>query len=262
MRIAQYFDVPSRRAFLDDSPEASGLLRRAPESIGAENRLLAHLPPPTLSRLAVYLEPVDLGRKDVLFRAHEPLTSAYFPLTAVVSYVARLEAGQTLEVGITGRDGIAGTAVLPGLTTMTCDGIVQVRGRALRIAADTLRREVLADPALGTAIGQYMHVLLARSMATSACNMFHAVEQRCIRWLLTLHDLLQHDDLPLTHELIAGLLGVHRPTITLVLRALHKRGLIDERRACVLIKDRPGLQAACCECYAVIRREQQRVLGY
>ena len=101
-----------------------------------------------------------------------------------------------------------------------------------------------------------------RSMQTSVCNMFHPVEQRCIRWLLTVNDLIANGDIPLTHDLMATALGVHRPTVTLVLRSLHKAGLVNESRGHIVIRDRRRLEQSCCECYRSMRSEQHRLLGY
>jgi len=231
-------------------------------SLLGRNKLLAGLEPSALARFVKELESVHLERKEVLFRAHEPLRVVYFPVSAVISFVSRLETGETLEVGLVGRDGLAGTAVFPGITTMSCDGIVQIPGLCLRIGADTLRREIQTLESLHSAIARYAQVLLIRSMQMSACNMFHSVEQRCIRWLLTVNDLVEDDAIPLTHELIATMLGVHRPTVTLTLRALHRAGLVNETRGRVLIRDRRKLEAACCECYRAMTDEQRRLLGY
>jgi CRP-like cAMP-binding protein len=230
--------------------------------VATGNQLLATLPPAAAARLQPHLEPVRLERRDVLFRAHEPLTAVYFPSTAVISFVGRLESGETLEVGLVGRDGLAGTAVFPGITTMSCDGIVQVPGLADRVSADVLRRELLRDESLYSAIGRFSQTLLARSMQMSVCNMFHPVEQRCIRWLLTVSDLIGQSGVPLTHDLLATRLGVHRPTVTLVIRSLHRAGLVNEERGRITIRDRDRLAAACCECYAAMRDEQRRLLGY
>jgi CRP-like cAMP-binding protein len=237
-------------------PEVPG----APLAVG--NRLLTSLRPSVLERIAGELHLVHLGRREFVFRAHEPLRMVHFPVSAVVSLVARLETGDTLEVGLVGRDGLAGTAVFPGITTMSCDGIVQLPGTAWRMNADTLRRELRAVEPLHAAVGRYAQVLLLRSMQMSACNMFHTVSQRCIRWLLTVNDLVQGDDIPLTHELIATMLGVRRPTVTLTLRALQRAGLVSESRGRVTIRDRRKLEQACCECYRVMADEQRRLLGY
>jgi len=227
-----------------------------------DNRLLGLLPPPVLARLKAHLEPVHLERKEILFRAHEPLRAAYFPNRAVVSLVSQLESGEALEVGMVGRDGLAGTAVLPGITTMPCDGVVQVPGLAQRMSADVLRRELLENESLYSVVGRFAQTLFVRSMQMSVCNMFHPVEQRCIRWLLTVSDLTGQNGIPLTHDLLATMLGVHRPTVTLVVRSLNRAGLVDEERGRITIRDRERLEAACCECYRVMRDEQRRLLGY
>jgi CRP-like cAMP-binding protein len=233
-----------------------------PTTAITENRLLATLPEGVLTALERQMHPVHLEWKEVLFRAHEPLATVYFPTSAVISFVAHLESGEALEVGLVGRDGLVGTSVFPGISTMSCDGMVQVPGWAFRMGADELRRQLLANQSLYSAIGRYAQVLLMRSMQMSVCNTFHSVEQRCVRWLLMVNDLLYHDDIALTHDLIATMLGVHRPTVTLVLRSLHKSGLIDEARGHVRLCDRAGLEAACCECYGLMRAEQRRLLSY
>jgi CRP-like cAMP-binding protein len=145
---------------------------------------------------------------------------------------------------------------------MTCDGIVLLPGSARRIGADVLRRELFANESLYAAIGRFVHVLLVRSMQISVCNAFHDIERRCIRWLLTVHDLIADSEIPLTHEEVATTLGVRRPTVTLVLGSLQRAGLIRERRGRIVIGDRSRLEAASCECYRMMRDEQKRLLGY
>ena len=219
------------------------------------------LPRTVLARLESHFQLVHLEKKEVLFRAHEPLRVVYFPLTAVVSFMSQLESGQSLEVGLVGRDGLAGTAVFPGIVTMTCDGVVQIPGRALRLSADVLRYELLTNEELSWTMARYTQVLLMRSMQMSLCNMFHSVEQRCIRWLLTVNDVIDHDEIPLTHDLIATMLGVRRPTVSLVLGTLRRAGMVTEQRGRILMRNRQKLEAACCECYGVMQEEQRRLLG-
>jgi CRP-like cAMP-binding protein len=230
-------------------------------SVRLGNQFLARLPRGALARLMPHLQEVALEGREVLFHAHEPLRDVYFPTTAVISLVSRLESGQTLEVGLVGRDGVAGTAVFPGISWMPCDGVVQIAGRACRISAETLRRELQGDERLYSAMGRFAQVLHVRCMQGSVCNMFHSVEQRCTRWLLTVSDISGSADLPLTHELIAVMLGVHRPTVSLVLKSLRGAGLIDEQRGRITLRDRHKLEEACCECYGVLRAEQMRLLG-
>ena len=251
----------ARRARGIDRPKLHVVARGARTSpTASDNRLLALLPPQAIARLLPHLEVATLRRNDVLFRAHEPLKAAYFPTSAVVSLVSTLESGESLEVGLIGRDGLAGTPCFPAFT-MSCDAIVQIPGQALRIDADLLRREARSNEALYTTLARFAQVLLARSMQMSACNMFHSVEQRCVRWLLAVSDLIDGGDVPLTHDLMATMLGVHRPTVTRVLRSLHTAGLIGERRGVIVVRDRSGLQRVCCECYRAMRDEERRLFG-
>jgi CRP-like cAMP-binding protein len=205
---------------------------------------------------------VYLRRQDVLFRGHEPLTVVHFPATAVVSLISTLESGESLELGIVGRDGFVPPALVPGVTTMPCDAVVQVPGLAWSISAEILRHEAMSDDSLYATLGRFTQLLLARSMQLSVCNVFHAVEQRCIRRLLTIGDLIDGDEIPLTHDLMAALLGVHRPTVTLVLRSLHHAGLVNGTRGHIAIRDRGRLESACCECYRAMRDQRGRLLGY
>ena len=248
-------DGRARRTRTTQEPGASS-------TAACRNQLLGLLPPIVLDRLKPHLTLVRLVRGDVLFRAREPLQVVHFPETAVVSFVSRLESGETLDVGLVGRDGLAATAVFPGITTMSCDGIVHIPGLSHRISADVLRQHVTADDSLRSTLGRFVHLLLGRSMQLSICNRFHSVEQRCIRRLLVVNDLITDAAIPLTHELLATMLGVHRPTVTLVIRALNHAGLVVEERGRIVIRDRRRLEAACCECYRLMRNEQLRLLGY
>jgi CRP-like cAMP-binding protein len=229
---------------------------------GGENQLLAHLPPEVVGRLAPYMDRIHLEHHQVLFRAQEPLAAVYFPDTAIVSLVSRLESGEALEVGLVGWDGIVGTALLPGIATQTYDAIVLMPGSARRLSVDVLRRELSGDVSVYATVERWVHVLLVRSMQLSVCNAFHRIEGRCMRWLLTVDDLVGNTEIPLTHEELATMLGVRRPTVTLVLGKLQRAGLIRERRGRIVIEDRAGLEAATCECYRLMRDEQRRMLGY
>jgi CRP-like cAMP-binding protein len=180
----------------------------------------------------------------------------------VVSLVARLESGEALEVGLVGCDGIVGTPLLSGVPTTTYDATVLVPGSALRVGADLLRRELLANVSAYSVIERFAHLLLVRSMQLSVCNALHEIERRCIRWLLSVDDLIAGREIPLTHEELATTLGVRRPTVTLVLGSLQRAGLIRESRGRIVIEDRLRLEAASCECYRLMRDEQRRLLGY
>jgi CRP-like cAMP-binding protein len=250
------------RGQLDCADPADPTARARTPGCAGENQLLAQLPPDVVSRLAPYLDRVQFERQQVLFRAQEPLTAVYFPDTAVVSLVARLESGEALEVGLVGCDGIVGTPLLSGVPRTTYDATVLVPGSARRVSANALRRELLANVSVYSVIERFVHVLLVRSMQLSVCNALHEIERRCIRWLLTVDDLIAGREIPLTHEELATILGVRRPTVTLVLGSLQRAGLIREARGRIVIEDRSRLEAASCECYRLMRDEQRRLLGY
>ena len=225
---------------------------RPAHALLTQNLLLASLPETDAARLAPHLELVHLGRHGLLFRAREPVRSVHFPLTAVISLIARLESGEALEVGLVGSDGIGEAAVLPGIASMSCDGEVLISGTALKISADVLKEMMHASESLCCAIARCTQLVLIRSMHVSVCNVFHSVEQRSIRWLLSVHDLSRQPDLPLTQELLATMLGVRRPTMTVVLGSLRKAGLVAEERGHIRLINRAGLERACCECYRVM----------
>ncbi len=226
------------------------------------NQLLGLLPPAVLEDLALHLKTVSLKPKQVVFRAHTPLAAAYFPITCVISLLTRLKSGETPEVGLVGRDGMGSIAVFPGVNTMPCDGVILIPGTAYRMDTDVIRQKVHQGGPLHDALGRYAHLTLARSMQTAACNSVHPVHERCVRWLLMTHDLVENDGFPLTQDVLAMMLGVRRPSVTIVARALQRAGLIDYRRGRVKILDRQGLEAASCECYRLMREEQRRLLGY
>jgi CRP-like cAMP-binding protein len=247
----------------DQRRRAAGSSGRAPEggaTDAAANQLLLRLPAPSGFRLTPHLQPVQLERHHVLFRSDDAASVVVFPISAVVSLVARVESGQTLEVGFIDRAGLVGGAAVTDIA-LPCDGIVQIGGSALRMDAAVFKQEVAADWSLAMAVERYSQLLLTRCMQLSACNMFHSAEQRCARWLLTMKDVVDHHEIPLTHESLASMLGVHRPTVTHVLGGLHRAGMIDEQRGRVTIANQAALEAVSCECYERIRLAERRILG-
>ena len=166
----------------------------------SSNWLFGSLPPAVFAYIRPHLERVTLDQKQVLFRANERLAVVHFPTTAVVSLVAALDSGETLEVGLTGREGLAGAVALPDVGSMPCDDIVQIPGVAYRLDAGIFRQALRNFEPLSLAVRRYAHLLLVRSMQMQVCDMFHSVEQRLTRWLLTLSDLAASVEIPLTHE--------------------------------------------------------------
>ena len=208
------------------------------------------------------LQRVPLRAGQWLFQAHDPLKSIYFPESGVVSLVVNLRSGEALEVGIVGNDGVVGITGFSRIDAMVCDGVVQIDGVAQRIEADLIRRQMAVHESLHALLSRYAELMLARCMQSAACIAFHPVKKRCARWLLVIHDLIGRDELPLTHDRLARMLGVRRVSVTLVLGALEASGLIGHSRGRLVIRRRGGLERASCECYQAMRDERLRLLGY
>ena len=223
---------------------------------------MARLPDALRASLDPHLHRVRLESGQPIFHAHEPLRAVYFPEIGVIALLTRLNGGETLEVGLVGKDGMVGVALLPGVNMMPCDAVVQVGGTALRMDSDVLKQAVKQPGLLHELLGRYAYSLFAQGVQTAACNAFHSVKERCARWLLMTHDLVEGDEFPITQNLLATMLGVRRPSITLVARALRRARLIDYRHGRMKIRDRRGIEAASCECYRLVREEQHRLLGY
>jgi CRP-like cAMP-binding protein len=230
-----------------------------PDFTRIANRLLGRLPPPLLDCLKPSLLRVPLEAGHRLFCAHEPIRALHFPESGVVSLVVTLKSGEALDVDVVGSDGVVG---LPGLgrdDAMGCDAVVQVTGAALRADADAVRRLMASEEPVRELMGRFTHWMLRRSMQSAACLAFHPVKARCARWLLMTRDLVGCDDLPLTHDRLARLLGVRRASVTLELGLLETAGLITHSRGRVAVRNRIGLERASCECYAAIRDERERL---
>ena len=242
--------------------DASAFESRFARSGVPGNQLLALIAADIREGLRVHLRRVALRTGQYLFRANEAIQSGYFPESGVVSLLARSAAGETLEVGLVGRDGMVGVALLPGLNMLPYDATVQIGGTALRIGARELAEAVRQSSSMHQLLGRYAYTVFGNGVQTSVCNNFHQVRERCARWLLMLHDLAEGNRFPLTHNLLALMLGVRRPSVTLAAHALQEQGLIEYHHGHVTVVNRRGLAAASCECYRLVRDEQRRLLGY
>src|SRR5215218_8741543 len=213
------------------------------------NRLLAMLPPAEYRRLLPLLKPVSLPVKKVLQKAHEPADYAYFPTRGVASAVTLMEGGAAIEVGTIGSEGVVGPAAYLGLPASPNEVFMQVGGEGLRMDAAALTKETSCDGPLRDVLARYHAFFLFQVSQSVACNGLHAVGPRCCRWLLMTPDRVGGDDLPLTHEFLAMMLGVRRASVTLVLQPLQEAGLIRTGRGAITVADRRGLEVAACECY-------------
>ena len=231
--------------------------RRPPA--GPRNRLLARLPEATYRRLVPLLEPVSLTIGLVVYEARAPIEFAYFPMGAVLSALTVMQDGNAIEVATIGNEGMVGHFGFGG-TRSPHRVIVQVADGGLRIASRSLDKEAARDDHLGKLLTAYHTAFLTQVSQSVACNGLHRLLQRCCRWLLMTRDRVGSDDLRLTHEYLALMLGARRASVTEALRPLQKAGLVKSYRGRITILDGAGLEASACECYFVVRNEYERLL--
>jgi CRP-like cAMP-binding protein len=225
------------------------------------NRLLAALPPGDFALLAPSLRPVELELRQVLHAPDEPIAAAYFPEAGMVSMIAALEDGAFQEVGLVGREGLVGLAVVLGADSTPIEALVQAPGPALRMPAAELVAAFERSTTLRAALLAFMQAFHLQVTRTAACNGRHALEERLARWLLMAHDRAESDRFPMTQEFMAMMLGVRRAGVSVAAGTLRQAGVVNYARGCVTILDRPGLEAASCGCYRAAREQAERLLG-
>ncbi len=225
-----------------------------------QNRLLAALPGKEYDRLRPHLVKVSLRLREILYEPSGPIPYVYFPLEGVVSLVLMMEGGFALEVGIIGNEGIVGTPVFLGFQSSLTRAISQVPGDALRMETTNFQEEMLRRGAMYGLVQRSTQAMINQISQSTVCNHRHSVKKRLCRWLLMSHDRVGTDEFPLTHEFLAQMLGVRRPTVTAAAGSLQTAGLIRYRRGRVTVLDRKGMEAAGCECYRVVAEELDRLL--
>jgi CRP-like cAMP-binding protein len=218
-----------------------------------KNGLLAALPQEVLSGLRRHLRPVSLPRGTTLCEAEEPLSRVYFVEAGAVSLVTVFADGGTAEMATIVREGVVGVGRLLGGEHALGRYLVALSGLALAIEASRFQSALGETPELRVACKVYAQAFLANLLQNVACNATHRVEQRCARWLLMCADQVDDASFELTQEYLADVLGVRRPTVTVVARALQNAGLIRYRRGAITVRDRPGLEAVACDCYRIVR---------
>src|SRR5216683_689442 len=223
-----------------------------------KNRILAALPQEDFGRYFAGLQPVSLPLKHILYQVGAPLDSIYFIEEGVGSVLTSMANGATIEVGMIGSEGIVGAAALLGGEVSAQQIVVQVPGAALKMPAAKCREAFDQSPAFRAAVLRYVAAFLDLGAQTAACNRLHSIEQRCARWFLMARDRMDGDVMPMTHEFLASMLGVRRAGITETTGELQRAGLIRNGRGAVTVVDRPGLEAAACECYGL---DHARLLG-
>ena len=230
--------------------------------LATQNRLLAALPADVRERLQADLELVPLVLGKVVYETNDALSHVYFPTTAIVSLLYTMENGTSAEMGVVGRDGVVGIAVFMGGDTTPNRAVVQGAGAAFRLALKPFREEFRRVGELHRLLLLYTQSLLTQMSQTAVCNRLHSVEQQLCRWLLLSHDRLESDELIMTQELIANMLGVRREGVSVAAHHLQHAGLIRYKRGHITIVDRPGLESRVCECYQVVKTECDRLLPY
>jgi len=225
-----------------------------------QNQLLAVLPQDVWQRLAPQMEQVDMPLGQVLCESGSTLKHVYFPVTSIVSLLYVMENGASAEIAVVGNEGIVGISLFMGGDSMPSRVVVQSAGRGLRLKAQLLKEEFnLGGPVMHVLL-RYTQALITQMAQTAVCNRHHALEQQLCRWLLLSLDRLSSNELLMTQELIANMLGVRREGVTEAALKLQKLGLISYARGRILVLDRAGLEARTCECYAVVKKEYDRLL--
>ncbi|HEX8686446.1 MAG TPA: Crp/Fnr family transcriptional regulator [Pyrinomonadaceae bacterium] len=228
----------------------------------AANRLLAALPKKEYQRLLPELEHVPLAFGDVLYEPGDAIDHVYFPDQGIISLLSKVEGQKVLEVGIVGNEGVAGLPVVLGVRVSLNRGLVQSAGTAARMKAAVLRREFKRDGVLQRLLHRYLHSLLTQISQSAVCNRFHTVDARLARWLLMTHDRVGSDGFELTQEFLSNMLGVRREAVSKAAGALQKREFVNYSRGHIAILNRAGLEATACQCYRVIKDENDHAFNY
>ena len=219
-----------------------------------QNQLIERLPRKDRARLLAVCEPCELTLGSVLCEPGRPTRHGWFPIGAFISLVAPIDGKPALEVGMAGREGMLGAHLALGVATVPLHAVVQGTGSALRLSATALRAELARSPALQRVLNRYLYVLMAQLTGSAACLRFHAIGPRLARWLLMSQDRSHAARFHVTHEFLAYMLGVRRVGVTAAASALQRGGLIEYHRGEMQVRDRKGLEAAACDCYANDRR--------
>lgn len=224
------------------------------------NQLLAALPQAEWERWSAQLEPVDMPLGLVLYESGVSLAHVYFPIDSIVSLLYVMEDGSSAEIAVVGNEGLVGVSLFMGGETTPSRAVVQSAGRGFRLAAQAMQNEFnRAGPVLHLLL-RYTQALITQMSQTAVCNRHHSLDQQLCRWLLLSLDRLRGNELRMTQELIANMLGVRREGVTDAALKLQAAGLIRYARGHITVLDRPGLEQRTCECYAVVKKEYDRLL--
>ena len=256
-------DRPDRRdgkgAAAPPNPKSRTIAASAPSP--HQNHLLNALPAGDYERIASHLELIPMSLGDVLYESGARLRYVYFPTTSIVSLLYVMEDGASAEISVVGNEGLIGIALFMGGETTPSRAIVQSAGHAYRLIGRELKEEFHRNGQMQLLLLRYTQALITQMAQTAVCNRHHSVDQQLCRWLLLSLDRLSSDKLTMTQELIANMLGVRREGVTEAAGKLQKLGVIRYSRGQITVLDRKKMERLCCECYAVVRKETDRLLA-
>ena len=231
-----------------------------PSSQPIKNHLLAALPRAELQRWLPKLESIDMPLGQVLYESGNTLNHVYFPTTSIVSLLYVMEDGASAEIAVVGNEGIVGISLFMGGGSTPSRAVVQSAGRGLRLKAQMMKEEFDKNGPVLHLLLRYTQALITQMSQTAVCNRHHSLDQQLCRWLLLSLDRLQGDELVMTQELIANMLGVRRGGVTEAALKLQHAGLISYTRGHIVVLNRAALEKRSCECYAVVKKEYDRLL--
>ncbi|HQU90079.1 MAG TPA: Crp/Fnr family transcriptional regulator [Denitromonas sp.] len=233
-----------------------------PDPQPRQNHLLAALPAADAERIFPQLEYVAMPLGHVLYESGAQMRHVYFPTTAIVSLLYVMEDGASAEIAVVGNEGIVGVSLFMGGETTPSRAVVQSAGHAYRWPGQALKNEFYLAGPMQRLLLRYTQTLMTQMAQTAVCNRHHTLDQQFCRWLLLSLDRLSSNELVMTQELIANMLGVRREGVTEAAGNVQRAGLITYQRGHITVLDRPGLEARTCECYAVVKKELDRLLPY
>jgi len=225
-----------------------------------QNRLLAALPVPDFERLQPHLTLIPMHLGEAVYESGVALRHVYFPVDSIVSLLYVMVDGASTEIAVVGNEGVIGVSLFMGGETTPSRAVVQSAGHAYRLTGRVLKEEFIRGGAMQHLLLRYTQALLTQMAQTAVCNRHHSLDQQLCRWLLLSLDRLASNTLVMTQELIANMLGVRREGVTEAAGNLQRAGLINYSRGRITVLDRPGLEARTCECYAVVKKECDRLL--
>ena len=225
------------------------------------NRLLAKLCPEDFDLLQPYLEPVTLTRGDVLITPHQPIEHVYFLEAGITSIIANTAGGRRIEIGLTGRDGLAGTPVLLGVDSTPHETFMQIAGSGLRIGTQKLREAIQQSSSLHALLLRYVQAFTIQTSHTALSNGSHKIEERLARWLLMCHDRSDGDEMPLTHDFLSVMLAVRRPSVTTALHVLEGNRFISAERGYITMRRRDAMEEFASAAYGQAEQEYRDLIG-